>query len=130
MADYKICSASEVGDILGDYPGEMHMFTGPLETEQVAITYRRMPKHTGGKGGYGHRHKTQEEVYLVVSGRLEFKLDDDVVELGPLTAVRCAPGVVRSIWNERDEDGHLVIVSTRIDDPREDAELVEDFWPA
>jgi quercetin dioxygenase-like cupin family protein len=129
MADYKICSASEVPDILGDYPGEMHMFHGPLEAEQVAITYRRMPKHTGGKGSYGHRHKTQEEVYLVVSGRLEFKLDDEVVEVGPLTAIRCSPGVVRSVWNARDEDGHLVIVSTRIDDVREDVELVEDFWP-
>jgi quercetin dioxygenase-like cupin family protein len=129
MADYTICSASDVGDVLGEYPGEMHMFTGPLETEQVAITYRRMPQHSGGKGSYGHRHKTQEEVYLVLSGRLEFKLDDEVIEVGPLTAVRCAPGVVRSVWNEHEEDGHLVIVSTRIDDVREDVELIEDFWP-
>jgi quercetin dioxygenase-like cupin family protein len=129
MANYTICSVSDAPDILGDYPGEMHMFTSPLETEQVAITYRRMPRHTGGKGSYGHRHKTQEEVYLVVSGRLEFKLDDEVVEVGPLTAVRCAPGVVRSVWNESDEDAQLVIVSNRIDDVRADVELVDDFWP-
>jgi mannose-6-phosphate isomerase-like protein (cupin superfamily) len=129
MANYSICSLNDAPDILGDYPGEMHMLTGPLDTEQVAITYRRMPQHTGGKGSYGHRHKTQEEVYFVVSGRLEFKLDDEVIEVGPRTAIRCAPGVVRSVWNEREEDGHLVIVSRRIDDVRADVEMVEDFWP-
>jgi len=129
MANYTVCSAGDVPDVLGDYPGEMRMFTGPLETEQVAITHRRMPQHTGGKGSYGHRHKTQEEVYLVVSGRLEFKLDDEVIEVGPLTAVRCAPGVVRSVWNERPEEAELVIVSTRINDVREDVEMVEEFWP-
>lgn len=130
MADYSVCSTADAPDVLGDYPGVMHFFAEPLATEQVAVTYRRMPRHTGGKGGYGHRHKKQEEVYLVISGRLEFKLDDEVIEVGPLTAVRCAPGVVRSVWNERDEDAELVIVSTRIDDVDEDAEIVEDFWPA
>jgi len=129
MADYTICSASDVGDVLGDYPGEMHMFTGPLETEQVAMAYRPIPQLTGRKGRYGPRHKTKGGVHSLLSGRLEFKLDDEVIEVGPLTAVRCAPGVVRSIWNERSEDGHLVIVSTRIDDVHEDVELIEDFWP-
>jgi hypothetical protein len=56
------------------------MLEGPLECERVAVTYRRMPQRTGGKGSYGHRHHTQEEVYVVLSGRLEFKLDDDVVD--------------------------------------------------
>ena len=129
MPGYTIVNADEVPDVLGDYPGEMRMFTNQLENEQVAITYRRMPQHSGGKGSYGHRHKTQEEVYLVVSGRLEFKLGDEVVEVGPLTAVRCAPDVVRSVWNERPEDAELVIVSTRIDSVEEDVELIQDFWP-
>ena len=46
------------------------------------------------------------------------------------TAVRVAPGTVRSVWNERPEEAELLIVSTRIADGREDVELVEDFWPA
>ena len=129
MAGYTVCSAKDVPDILGEYPGAMHMFTGPLETEQVAITFRRMPHRTGGKGSYGHRHKTQEEIYFVVSGTLQFKLDDEVIELGPQTAVRVAPEVVRSVWNDRTEEAELLIVSTRIDDVREDVELVDDFWP-
>ena len=81
MADYTIKRLEEVQDVLGDYPGEMRMMTRDLEAEQVAFTYRRMPQHTGGKGSYGHRHKEQEEVYFVASGKLQFKLDDDVLEL-------------------------------------------------
>jgi hypothetical protein len=37
---------------------------------------------------------------------------------------------VRSVWNERPEEAELIIVSTRSDDPRDDVELVEGFWPA
>jgi mannose-6-phosphate isomerase-like protein (cupin superfamily) len=126
-----MCSVDEAPDVFGGkYPGEMKMLAGPLETEQVAFSYRRMPQHSGGKGGYGHRHKTQEEVYFVVSGELQFKLDDDVIDVGAGTAVRIAPGTVRSVWNERPEEAVLLIVSTRSDDPRDDVELVEDFWPA
>ena len=82
MADYTITRLEDVDDVLGDYPGEMRMMTSALGAEQVAFTHRRMPQHTGGKGSYGHRHKEQEEIYFVVSGTLQFKLDDDVVDVG------------------------------------------------
>ncbi len=88
MADYTIKRLEEVDDVLGDYPGEMRMMTTALEAEQVAFTYRRMPQHTGGKGSYGHRHKAQEEVYFVMSGKLQFKLGDDVLDLETGSVVR------------------------------------------
>src|SRR5438270_13000733 len=122
MANYTVCAAGDAPDMLGDYPGEMRFFTERLGTEQVALTYRRMPHRTGGKGAYGHRHKTQEELYVVLSGRLQFKLDDEVIDLGPMTAVRVAPEVVRSVWNDRPEDAELLIVSNRVEDVRKDVE--------
>jgi mannose-6-phosphate isomerase-like protein (cupin superfamily) len=129
MADYTIKSLSEVPDVLGDYPGEMRLATYEIDAEQAALTWRRMPAKTGGKGSYGHRHKTQEEIYLVVSGTLQFKLDDDVVEAPAGTVVRVAPRVVRAMWNEGPDDVELVIAAKKIDDPRGDAEIVQDFWP-
>jgi mannose-6-phosphate isomerase-like protein (cupin superfamily) len=130
VGDYTICEVAGAPDAFeGKYPGEMRFLGGPLAAEQVALTYRRMPPGTGGKGSYGHRHKTQEEIYLVLSGRLEFKVEDEVVELGPLTAVRVAPHTTRSVWNEGPEEAVLMIVSVRSEDPRLDVELVEDFWP-
>ena len=130
MSGYTIKRVDECADVLGDYPGEMMLMSRDLGNEQVAITYRRMPQHSGGKGSHGHYHRTQEELYFVFSGRLQFKLDDEVVEVVGPACVRVAPSTARSIWNDEPEDGHLVIVSTRLpDDAPDDAVLVEDFWP-
>ncbi len=130
MSNWTIKSLDEMDDVLGDYPGEMYMTTYAIGCEQVALTHRRMPAQTGGKGGYGHAHKTQEEVYLVLSGTLQFKLDDDVIDVPARTAVRIAPEVVRSVWNNGPEDAEIVIASIKIDDPRADGVIVQDFWPA
>jgi mannose-6-phosphate isomerase-like protein (cupin superfamily) len=130
VAGYTIRTLDEVPDVFeGRYPGMMRFLTGPLDAEQVAITHRHMPPKSGGKGGYGHRHKTQEEIYFVVSGRLQFKLDDEVVEVDGGSAVRVAPEVVRSVWNDGPDDAQLLIFSLRVADIREDAELIEGFWP-
>src|SRR5919201_6235045 len=109
MADYVVKKLEEISDILGNYPGEMRMATYEMGNEQVAFTYRRMPPDTGGKGGYGHRHKTQEEIYFVASGTLTFKLGDDLVKAERGTIVRVPPPVVRSVHNESSEDAELVI---------------------
>ena len=131
MADYTVKRLAEVADVLGDYPGEMRMMTGDIDAEQVAFTYRRMPQHTGGKGSYGHRHKTQEEIYFVMSGKLQFKLDDEVLDLEQGTVVRVAPETWRSVWNDEEEDAELVIVSKHVPGgSRDDAEYLENFWPA
>ena len=131
MSDYTIKRLEEVDDVLGDYPGEMRMMTTALDAEQVAFTYRRMPQHTGGKGAYGHRHREQEEIYFVVSGKLQFKLGDDVYDLEAGTAVRVAPQTWRSVWNDEPEDAEVVIVSKVVPGgSRDDAEYLGDFWPA
>ena len=130
MADYTSKRLEEVDDVLGDYPGEMRMMTAALGAEQVAFTYRRMPQHTGGKGSYGHRHKEQEEVYFVASGTLQFKLDDDIVDVEAGTAVRVPPETWRSVWNDQPEDAELIIVSKIVPGgAHDDAEYVEGFWP-
>lgn len=130
MADYTVKHLEEVSDVLGEYPGEMRMMTADIEAEQVAFTYRRMPQHTGGKGSYGHRHKTQEEIYFVISGKLQFKLGDDVLDLEEGTVVRVPPETWRSVWNDEPGDAELIIVSKRVEGgSAEDAEYLKDFWP-
>ncbi len=130
MADYTIKRLEEVDDVLGDYPGEMRMMASALDTEQVAFTFRRMPQHTGGKGSYGHRHKTQEEIYFVASGKLQFKLGDEILDLEQGTVIRVAAETWRSVWNEEPADAELIIVSKRVEGgSAEDAEYQENFWP-
>jgi mannose-6-phosphate isomerase-like protein (cupin superfamily) len=129
MANYTLKPLDEIPDVLGDYPGEMRMGSYALDCEQVAFTWRRMPAQTGGKGSYGHRHKIQEELYFVASGTLQFKLEDEILDVPAGTVVRVAPEVARSVWNEGPEDAVLIMVSRKIEDPSGDVETVDDFWP-
>jgi hypothetical protein len=37
--------------------------------------------------------------------------------------------VARSVWNKGPDDAVVIVVSTKSENPREDTESVEDFWP-
>jgi mannose-6-phosphate isomerase-like protein (cupin superfamily) len=128
MADWSITHLDDVEDFLGEYPGEMKMITYPAGAEQVALTWRTVPQGAGGRGGYGHRHKTSEELYFVLAGTLTFKLDDEEIEVPAGTTVRVPPHVARSVHNDHDEEVQVVIVGARLEDPEGDAEIVEGFW--
>src|SRR6476646_6861061 len=130
MSDYTIRAAADVPDIFeGQYPGAMRFLTDHLEAEQIAVTHRLMPPQSGGKGSHGHRHKTQEEIYFVISGTLQFKLNEQIVDVPSGTAVRVAPAVTRSVWNDGPTDAEILICSIRLADPGGDGELIEHFWP-
>ena len=132
MGDYTVVKREDAMDAMEQYPGfgEMRMFTYALEAEQVALTWRLMPPDTGGRGSYGHSHKTQEELYLVLSGEVTFKLGDDVFMAGPGTAVKIPPDTVRSIHNDGSGEAEVVICSPRVEDPAADVQQVEGFWPS
>jgi mannose-6-phosphate isomerase-like protein (cupin superfamily) len=65
-----------------------------LNAEQTGVSYHRVKP--GRRQGFAHRHEQAEEVYVVLAGSGRVKLDDDVVELQRLDAVRVAPGVTRA----------------------------------
>jgi mannose-6-phosphate isomerase-like protein (cupin superfamily) len=131
MAGYAIVERQDAPDFMAQYPGygEMRFFADALGGEQVAFTWRLMPPGTGGKGSYGHRHRTQEEIYFVTRGKLMFKLGDDVVEVDPHTAVRVSPDVFRSVHNDGPDEAELVICSIRSADAEHELETTPDFWP-
>ena len=73
---------------------------------------------------FAHRHRTAEEIYVVLAGSGRVKLDDDLVDLLPLDAVRVGPGVARSF--EAGPDGlEVLIFGPHVED---DSEMVADFW--
>jgi quercetin dioxygenase-like cupin family protein len=131
MSNYTISTSADASDYMAGYEGfgEMLSHTGSLDAEQVALTWRRMPPGTGGRGSYGHRHMTQEEIYLVTAGTVTFKIEDDVFEAGPGTAVRIAPDALRSIHNDGDGDAEVVLCSVRLEDMENEVETEEGFWP-
>jgi uncharacterized cupin superfamily protein len=129
--DYSVAKREDAADFMAEYPGfgELRSFGGAVGAEQVAFSWRLMPPGTGGRGSYGHKHKTQEEIVFVVSGTVSFKVGDEVFEAGPKTAVRIAPHAVRSIHNDSDAEAEVILCSVRVDDVGEDVELEEGFWP-
>jgi uncharacterized cupin superfamily protein len=133
MSDYTITRRAEAPDFTGDAPGAFLGYTRALGLEQVAFNVRVLEPGManvppGSDEDWGHSHRTQEEVYFVVYGELTVKLDDDVHTLGPLDAVRMAPGTVRAARNDGDEEAAFVLCSIKIEDAIADAQPRSGFW--
>src|SRR3954469_14407959 len=72
-----------------------------LDAESTGVAFMRVKP--GQRQGFAHRHEQAEEVYVVLAGSGRIKLDDEVVELVALDAIRIAPGVARAL--EADDEG-------------------------
>ena len=60
----------------------------PLGCENSGVSHVWMAP--GYRQPFGHKHKRQEEIYVLVNGNMRAKLDEDIVELKPWDAVRIA----------------------------------------
>jgi uncharacterized cupin superfamily protein len=78
----------------------------------------------GQREAFAHRHRTAEEIYVVLRGSGHVKLDDDLVELAPFDAVRVSPGVGRS-FEAGDAGLEVLIFGPHVE---ADGEMLEDFW--
>jgi len=74
----------------------------------------------------GHRHREQEEAYVVVGGSGRAKLDDQVVKLSAWDVLRVAPAVVRSF--EAGPEGLDIICIGDSKPEGGDTERLEDPW--
>jgi quercetin dioxygenase-like cupin family protein len=95
-----------------------------LDSEHLGVSYFRYGP--GFRAPYGHRHREQEEAYVVVSGSGRLRVDDDVLDLQRWDVVRVAPHAVRGF--EGGPDG-LEVIAIGADRPEGgDGELVKDWW--
>jgi uncharacterized cupin superfamily protein len=93
-----------------------------LGAEQTGMNF--LVVKPGQREAFAHRHGTAEEIYVVIDGTGRVKLDDDLVELAPLDAVRVSPGVARSF--EAGPAGlQVLIVGPHVES---DGVIVQDFW--
>ncbi len=58
---------------------EFRLATEALGLERSGLGYQRVP--AGHRFPYGHTHRRQEEVYVVLRGSGRMKLDEEIVEL-------------------------------------------------
>src|SRR5436190_10874076 len=105
---------------------EFRLATGALALEQSGLSYQHVPP--GYRFPYGHTHKKQEEVYVVLRGSGRMKLDDEIVELEQWDAVRVPPGTWRGYEAGPEGLEILVIGAPNLGDaPREDVEGKRDW---
>ena len=76
-----------------------------LGAEQTGVNY--LIVKPGQREAFAHRHRTAEEVYVVIAGSGGVKLDDELVELTVLDAVRVSPGVTRASKRARTVSRYL-----------------------
>jgi mannose-6-phosphate isomerase-like protein (cupin superfamily) len=126
-APYTVVNLKEVEDLaptVGLSPNlEARFARKPLELEQSGLTYFRMAP--GFREPFGHRHGSQEEIYVVVSGSMRMKLEDEIIELHAWDAIRIPPKTMRC--REAGPNGAEMIL---IGAPQAegDGELLRDWW--
>jgi mannose-6-phosphate isomerase-like protein (cupin superfamily) len=94
-----------------------------LEAESIGLAH--IVVKPGKRQAFAHRHNEAEEVYVILSGSGRIKLDDEIVEVGELDAIRIAPEVARAV--EAGDEGITLLAFG----PRHagDAEMIqEEFW--
>src|SRR5256886_16042525 len=99
MSGYTIVNMKEVEDQAPNFglsPDlEARFARVALDADLIGLTYQKLAPNFHVP--FGHKHKTQEEVYVVVSGSMRVKLDDDVKELKPWDAVRISKETMRGM---------------------------------
>jgi mannose-6-phosphate isomerase-like protein (cupin superfamily) len=94
-----------------------------LDAELIGLTYQRLSPNF--QVPWGHTHKTQEEVFVVLSGSVKVKVGDEVKELRPWDAIRVAKETPRGF--EAGPEGVEIIAIGAPGGPG-DAENIDGFW--
>jgi mannose-6-phosphate isomerase-like protein (cupin superfamily) len=118
----------DIGSNFDGDPGlEFRMATRALELEESGLTHQVVPPNV--RFPYGHTHRTQEEIYVVVAGGGRMKIDDEIVDLREWDAVRVPPGAWRGYEAGPRGLELLIIGAPNLgDDPRGDVEGTRDWW--
>jgi len=112
-------SAPEFG--IGDVQ-EARFAKGDLEAEKTGLSHVRLKP--GKRSPFGHKHEEAEEVYVVISGSGRMKLDDEIIEIERLDAIRVSPEVTRA-FESGPEGIEVLALGARHDG---DGEVVPGWW--
>jgi mannose-6-phosphate isomerase-like protein (cupin superfamily) len=129
MAGYTVQNLNEVqnqGENFGINPDEfqLRMAKDPLECQNAGMSLLRLG--SGYRVPFGHKHKTQEEIYVLVKGDARMKIEDELVELKPMTAVRVDPGTMRGL-EAGSVGADLIVIGAPRTGPG-DGDIVQGWW--
>jgi len=126
LTHWKKLNFADVEDVSPDGVSiQWHFARKALGSPELGVS--RFTYEPGARMPWGHRHNSQEEIYVVVSGGGRAKLEEEIIELEPWDVIRVGPSVARSM--EAGPDGMEVICIGGHKAEGQDGILVEDFWP-
>jgi uncharacterized cupin superfamily protein len=103
---------------------EMRMARVPLELENSGLSYLRIAPNF--RMPFGHTHKQQEEVYVLVEGSARIRIDDDTRDLKQWDAVRLSKDAMRAV--EGGPDGALFLAIGAPNTGPGDADMEQGWW--
>ena len=125
MPDWTRTNFNKLRDVSPqDVPIQWRFARNALESPELGVS--RFTYEPGARMPWGHRHREQEELYVVVAGSGRAKLDDEVIDVDTWDALRVAPAVIRSF--EAGPDGLDMICIGGRKPKGPDTEQYPDFW--
>jgi mannose-6-phosphate isomerase-like protein (cupin superfamily) len=94
-----------------------------IDGETLGLSHMKLAP--GFRMPFGHKHEGQEEVYVVVRGSARIKVEDEIVELGELDAIRFDKDTMRAV--EAGPGGVEYLAFGAGTDPQ-DFEMVQGWW--
>ena len=104
---------------------EARFASGDLELEHSGVGYERLTPNF--RVPFGHTHAGQEELYVIVSGSGRVKLDDEILDLKPMDAVRIPTSVKRGF--EAGPEGAEILAFGAPNTDNKDIDMDQGFWP-
>ena len=127
MGDYAIKNIRDIEDSavkFGLSPQvEARFGRNALEAQKGGFSYQKLEPNY--RQGFGHVHKAQEEIYVIISGGGRVKIGDEVVDIRQWDAIRVAPQTPRAF--EAGPEGIELLAFGAGESG--DAETIQDFWP-
>ncbi len=103
--------------------GEARFARGALGAVDIGLSLQRL--RPGKRQGFGHSHRVDEEVYVVLEGSGRVAVDEDVRDIARFDAIRVAPGATRAFEAGPEGLELLAMGSHHEGDP----EMAPGWWP-
>ena len=110
MTNYKTTELGKIGDLINLENGKAFLHDA-LELTSCEISINTVPK--GFKVPFNHKHKQNEEVYIVLKGEGAITIDRETVMVKEGSVVKVAPEAARTIENTGDGEFEFICIQAK-----------------
>ncbi|MFG6359184.1 cupin domain-containing protein [Taurinivorans muris] len=110
MKQYETTELGKLDELIGLENGKVFLHD-TLALTGCEISVNSVPK--GFKVPFNHKHKENEEVYIVLKGNGILTVDNEKIRVKEGSAVKVMPEAVRTLENASEEDFRFICIQTK-----------------